>query len=99
EQLRRLEYEVIRGFAAGSRERPAGRKCEFRSGRQAEAVGTVGECDDAFEVVIAIDAAPNHPKGQIDLGAPGLDQRLYSGSGMGFKISSFNVFTTGHSEC
>ncbi len=75
EQLRRLEHQIVGGLATGLRERPGGREMEFGASRQAQAVGAIGERHHAFEVVIAVDAPPNHPQGQVDLGPPVLGQR------------------------
>src|SRR6266404_1799560 len=44
------------------------------SGRKRQAVGAIGKRNHAFQVVIAVDPASDHPEGQIDLGAPFLNQ-------------------------
>src|SRR5216683_1760302 len=67
-QFRCLEHQVVGGLAAVLRQRPGGSEIELGSGRQAEPVGAIGERNHAFEIVIAIDPASNHPKGQVDLG-------------------------------
>jgi hypothetical protein len=69
---------------------------QFRTRHQGQAVGTVGERHHAFEIVIAIRAAPDHPKGQVDLGAPVLDEQRRR---RGRQDIRFSIFHARHREC
>jgi octaprenyl-diphosphate synthase len=77
EQLRGLENQIVGGIAAGLRQRTRGIETEFGAGDEAEPVGNVGERHHAFELVVAVDATPDHPQGQVDLGTRVLDQRRH----------------------
>ena len=68
QELCGLEHEIVGALAAGLRHRARRRQLQFRASHQRQAIGAIGERHHAFEVVIAVDAAPDHPQGQVDLG-------------------------------
>ena len=74
QQPRRLEHEIVGYVAAGFRQRAGSRKLQFRTRNETQAIGAVGKCNHTFQIVVAVNAASHHPKGQIDLGTSVFDK-------------------------
>ena len=74
-RARRLEHEIVVALTCLRRARPVHRQPELAAARKAQSVAEVGERHQAFDLVIAVVAAAQHPQRQIDLGRRVFDQR------------------------